>query len=137
MLNRNVRIGIVGTGFARSVQIPGFKHVPGCEIVAVVSKQLERAQACAGEFEIPYAYDDYRDMLAAAKPDLVVISTPVFLHHPIALAALNTGCHVLCEKPMAMNVDEARDMVDRAAVVGTNNVIDHQLRFDPMRLRVK
>ncbi|MCL5950186.1 MAG: Gfo/Idh/MocA family oxidoreductase [Chloroflexi bacterium] len=137
MANKGVRIGVIGSGFASTVQIPALQHVPSAEIVAMVSQHLDRARACAKEFGIPRAYDDYQQMLAESKPDLVLITTPVYLHHAMTLAVLNAGCHVLCEKPMASNVDQAYEMLARATEANVVNVIDHELRFDPNHRRVK
>ncbi len=131
-----VRVGIIGTGFGQRAMLPGFRATSHTDVVAICSGRRERAEAAAREADIPHAFDDYRVMLAQVELDLVCVATPVYLHHPMTLAALEQGCHVICEKPMAMNLAEAREMYARAQDVGVIHVIDHELRFNPTRMRM-
>jgi predicted dehydrogenase len=128
-----VRIGIIGAGFARTTQIPGFKNCEGAQVVAIASAHRENAEAVAREFEIPHVEDDWRGVIARHDVDLVSIVTPVVTHCEMTLAALDAGKAVLCEKPMAMNADEARRMMKRAKEKGVLALIDHELRFLPGR----
>lgn len=131
-----MKVGIIGAGFARAAYLPALRHVPGATVVALASARLERAQAVAAEFGVPHAYDDWQAMLQAHRFDLVCIATPTVLHAPQALAALAAGAHVLCEKPAAMDAAEARAMLAAAEAAGRLHVIDHELRFNPNRMRV-
>lgn len=131
-----VRVGIIGAGFGQSAMVPGFRLAPGAEVVAICSGRRERAEAAARAHGIALAYDDYREMLAEAQLDLVCIATPVATHAPMTLAAIASGCHVLCEKPMAMDVAEATAMLSAAERAGVVHMIDHELRFNPTRARV-
>ena len=81
-------------------------------------------------------YDDWEAMLAAHDFDLVCIATPTFLHAPQTLAAIEAGAHVLCDKPTAMNADEAARMLEAAETAGRIHMIDHELRFNPNRMRI-
>lgn len=137
MPNTTVRVGIIGTGFGQAAMIPGFKNAPGAEIVAVTSGRLERAQAAAQQHGIPHAFSDYRQMLDQVPLDIVAIVTPVSTHHPMALAAIERGVHVLCEKPTAMDTAEAVDMYAKAHARGLVHLIDHELRFNPSRRRMR
>jgi predicted dehydrogenase len=132
-----VRVAIVGTGFGQSAMVPGFKLVPQAELVAICSARLARAQAAAQAAGISAAYDDYRVMLAEQRPDLVCVVTPTALHAPITLAAIESGAHVICEKPMALDQREAAAMLAAAEAAGVIHVLDHELRFQPARRRVK
>lgn len=136
MSDKSVRIGIIGTGFGVSAQVPGFRRAPGAEVVAICSARRERAEAAAREHGIPHAFDDYRAMIAQGQLDLVSIVSPVSLHHPMTMAALDAGCHVLCEKPTALDAAEARAMYERAEAAGVVHMIDHELRFNPTRRRI-
>lgn len=109
---RKLRIGIVGAGgIARGVHIPGYlKQDARVEIVAVSDVDAGRAEQTAAEFGIEHWYGDYHEMFRQARLDAVSICTPNKFHHPAALAALEAGCHVLCEKPPAMTVEQARAM---------------------------
>lgn len=131
-----VRIGIIGAGFARTTQIPGFQHCEGAKIVAITSAHREHAAAVAQEFGIENVEDDWRALIARDDVDLVSVVTPVVTHCEMTLAALDAGKAVLCEKPMAMNADEARLMMDRARAAGVLALIDHELRFLPGRLQL-
>jgi predicted dehydrogenase len=132
-----VRIGIIGAGFARSTQIPGFKNCKGARIVAIASAHREHAEDVAREFDIPHVEDDWRGIIDRGDVDLVSIVTPVITHYQMTLAALDRGKHVLCEKPMAMNAEEARRMKERAQAAGGLALIDHELRFLPGRLKMR
>ncbi len=131
-----VRVGIVGTGFGVSAMLPGFRLAEGAEVVAICSGRRARAEAAAQAHGIPMAFDDYVDMIARARLDLVCVATPVATHAPITLAAVAAGCHVLCEKPTAMDAGEAATMLRAAEAVGVIHMIDHELRFNPTRARV-
>ncbi len=126
-----IRIGLIGTGFARRVMLPAFRALEGVQIVAICSGRRENAERTAQEHGIPAAYDDYREMLERESLDLVAIVTPPHLHRPMTLAALERGVHVLCEKPTAMNAPEAREMLEAAERAGVLHLIDHELRFHP------
>lgn len=129
-----VGIGIIGTGFARRVQIPAFMACEGAQVVSVASGRPENARATAEEFEIPHWTDDWHETVARNDVDLVVITTPPVMHREMTLAAIAAGKHVLCEKPMAMNAAEAEEMAAAARPSGVLCLIDHELRFQPGRL---
>jgi predicted dehydrogenase len=124
-----VGIGIIGTGFARTTQIPGFRDCMGAQIVAIASRSRERAEAVAKEFAIEYVTGDWRDLVAHRDVDLVSVVTPPSTHMEISLAALEQRKAVLCEKPMALNAEQATRMVEKANAAGVLALIDHELRF--------
>jgi len=134
--DRTIRIGIIGAGFARTTQIPGFKACAGAQIVAIASAHRERAAEVAREFAIDHVEDDWRALVARDDLDLVSIVTPVVTHCEMTLAALDHGKAVLCEKPMAMNAGEARRMADRGREAGGLGLIDHELRFLTGRVKL-
>lgn len=138
MKGEKIGVGLVGTGFARSTQLPAFRACGGAEVVAVCSGRYENAQRAAAEFGIEHACQDYRELVALDDVSLVIVAAPPNLHHPVTLAALESGKHVMCEKPMAMNAPEAREMTERAAARPQQlAIIDHELRFNPTRRRMK
>ena len=134
-MKNTVRIGIIGSGFARKVQIPAFQLCPDAEIVSIASASLANAKSTSQEFGIEHFTADWRETVSRADVDLVCITTPPRLHEEMTMFAIENGKHVLCEKPMAMNRDEARRMTDAANAAGVFAVIDHELRFQPGRLR--
>jgi predicted dehydrogenase len=101
--------------------------------VAVCSGRAERAEKVAREQGIPSYYTNFEEMLDREKPDIVSIVTPPSLHCPMAVAALNRGIHVLCEKPFALDLDEAKRMRTAALEAGVVAMIDYEFRFLPGR----
>jgi predicted dehydrogenase len=101
----------------------------GAKVVAIASRNRERAVAVAKEFGIGYVASDWHDLVAHKDVDLVSVVTPPSTHMEITLAALDQGKAVLCEKPMALNAVEAARMVERAKSAGKLALIDHELRF--------
>src|SRR5262249_14699741 len=138
MKDEKIGVGLIGTGFARSAQAPAFSVCEGAELRAVCSGRLENAQRVAAEFNIKYACENYEEMLALDDVPLIIISAPPHLHYPITLDALDAGKHVICEKPMAMNALEAREMTEAAESLPDQlSIIDHELRFNPTWRRLK
>jgi predicted dehydrogenase len=109
-----LRIGLIGAGgIARAVHIPGWNAVPNAEIVAVCDVRKEAAEGLAKDFNIPQVFADFRD-LVKLDLDAVDICTPNRVHTPAVLAALGSGKHVLCEKPLAVSTREVRAMAAAA-----------------------
>src|SRR5437879_8573755 len=132
-----LRVGVIGTGFGAEVQIPAFLAHPRVDAVAVASGTPGRERQVACRVEIPHAVGDYRARVATAELDLISITSPPDTHHPATLAALAHRRHVLCEKPMALNAGQATEMLREAEQQGVTHVIDHELRFNPIRRKIK
>ncbi|HXG84690.1 MAG TPA: Gfo/Idh/MocA family oxidoreductase [Pyrinomonadaceae bacterium] len=130
-----VGIGIIGTGFARKVQIPAFLECGNARIVSVASGQLKNAEETAREFNIGHFTDDWRETVKREDVDLVCVTTPPDTHYEMTLRAIELKKHVLCEKPMAMNAEQAREMTEKAREKGVLALIDHELRFQQGRMR--
>ncbi|MDQ3179197.1 MAG: Gfo/Idh/MocA family oxidoreductase [Acidobacteriota bacterium] len=124
-----VRIGIIGTGFARRVQIPAFLKCADTAIVSVASGRLENAEGTAREFNIEHFTDDWQATVEREDIDLICITTPPNQHFEQTLFAIERGKHVLCEKPMSMNAGEAQTMTEKGREKGVLALIDHELRF--------
>ena len=133
-----VRVGIIGAGFARRVQLPGLRLVPGVEVTGLASARRPNAESVAAEFGIPRVYDDGIQLARAGDVDLVIISSTPPSHGRFALAALEAGKHVLCEKPMALDAAEAEQMTLEAERRPSQVAwIDHELRYEPNRRKVR
>ncbi|MBB96140.1 MAG: oxidoreductase [Rhodobacteraceae bacterium] len=132
-----MKVGIIGASFARAAYLPALRHVEGAEGVALASARLDSARAAAQAHGIGAAYDDWRRMLDSHPLDLVCIATPTDTHCDMALAAIERGAAVLCEKPTAMDAAEAQRMLDAAEVAGVHHMVDHELRFNPNRRKVR
>ncbi|HEX8119527.1 MAG TPA: Gfo/Idh/MocA family oxidoreductase, partial [Pyrinomonadaceae bacterium] len=86
-----VGVGVIGTGFARTTQLPAFKACEGARVVAIASGHRENAEAVARDFRIPFVAGDWREVVARDDVDLVSIVTPPSTHAEMALAALDAG----------------------------------------------
>ncbi len=132
-MSKKVGIGIIGTGFARTTQIPAFQRVEDAFIASVASHSLENAKTTAEASGAAHFTADWRETVAHPEVDLVCITTPPIYHREMTLAALASNKHVLCEKPMAMNVAEAEEMCAAARGKNVLALIDHELRFQDGR----
>ena len=112
---RTLRVGIIGSGgIAQGAHIPAYQKVESVEVVAACDINEATARKAAQEFRIPRVYTDYRKMLREEKLDVVSVCTPNAFHKAPAVAALQAGAHVHCEKPLAMNPAEGRAMIAAA-----------------------
>jgi len=131
-----IRVGVIGTGFGASLHLSALRECPGFTTVAIASRRVDRARAAAHDHNIPTHFSDYREMVRHPDIDAVIVATPPHLHHPMAIAALEHHKHVLCEKPMARNLAEAKDMLRIAERTTAVAMVNNQLRFLPARARV-
>jgi predicted dehydrogenase len=132
MANNQLRIGVAGVGFGAIAHIPGFLS-EGWAVPVIFSRSEARAAKAAAALGVPEYVTDYRKMLARDDLDAIAIATPVDSHHEITMAALRAGKHVLCEKPFAVNVAEARELVQELAKRKLVGMIAHEFRFAPQR----
>ena len=109
-----VRAAVVGLGWPGMQHLRGYTIDPRSEVIAVCDLDEKRTQEVAKEHDIPNTYTNHLEMLENKDIDAVSVCLPNFLHAPIAIDALNTGKHVLCEKPPARSAQEAREMADAA-----------------------
>ncbi len=133
-MSKIIRVGIIGCGgIANGKHMPALKSVPDCEMVAFCDIIPERAEKAAKEFgaEGAKAYTDYKELLADESIDVVHVCTPNRSHSFITVDALESGKHVMCEKPMAINSAEAKKMLDAAKRTGKKLSIGYQNRFRP------
>lgn len=132
---KRYRIGIVGAGFGVSGHLPALKNHPRFEVVALASPRT--AVNAAREAAIPHAFRSCAEMLAGCELDAVVVASPPFAHRDDTLAALAANKHVICEKPFALRVADARAMLDAASGAGTACGVSHEFRFVPQAQALK
>ncbi|NIJ55356.1 Gfo/Idh/MocA family protein [Dyadobacter arcticus] len=126
-----LKAAIIGGGsIADQNHIPALKTLSDqVEVTAICSRDLSKAKALADKHDIPFAFNDAAKMYASGgRPDIVVNCTANNLHHPFTIQALENGCHVFCEKPPAMNGQQAREMAAMAAHKGKILSYNFQLR---------
>jgi len=131
-----LRVGVIGLGIGRS-HIRGYQSHHGAEVVAIADLDETRLRLAGDEFKVPHRYRDAQEMLAKENLDVVSVCTPNKFHRPMTLAALRAGCHVLCEKPMAMNAAEGREMLAAAEKAGKRLMINFSYRFLPPSWAIK
>lgn len=145
-----IRIGIIGAGaIARYAFIPGFAEpdsdaaksaqadwfhngTPNARVMAIASRTWEKAEQLAHDFEIPRVYEDWRALVADPELDAISITTPNYLHAEMTVTACEHGKHVLVEKPLGMNMPEARAMVDAAKRANVVLMVHQNQRFFPV-----
>ena len=127
---KKIRLAFTGTGYISQIHARAAQKCENVELVAVVNHRPESRAAFAQEFGIPRQYDTIQKMLAEGGIDAVSINTPNYLHAPEAVAALETGVHVMVEKPMAMNAGEAAEMILASQGAGAQLMVAHCWRFD-------
>ncbi|MCD6465820.1 Gfo/Idh/MocA family oxidoreductase [Candidatus Bathyarchaeota archaeon] len=139
MVNK-VRFGIIGTGVGANFCANGIALIADsgvAELTAITSRREERAKEFASKWGVKHWYTDHKKMLKEAPIDAVIISTPHYLHYPMTLDALEAGKHVLVDKPMAINLKEADEMIKKAEEKGLKLGVNFQSRFDQTVRKVK
>jgi predicted dehydrogenase len=132
-----VRIALVGSGFALHTQLPAFRLVPEAEITWLVGHDPDKTRRLARRHDIPRAGTSIAPVLDEGHVDLVCVTTPVDLHREQSEQCLRAGIAVLCEKPMACDLEQAASMCAAAQRSGRLALIDHQLRFCPNLVRLR
>jgi predicted dehydrogenase len=124
------RLGIIGTGIVAGLHLDAIAALPNVELIAVCDVDAGRASKAAERFGAK-AWQDYSEMLATAKLDGVIITSPHALHTEMALAAARAGVAILLEKPMTTTLADADAVIAACARAGVVLAIGHVLRFDP------
>lgn len=138
MKNRKLNVVLIGAGRAGMIHAHNFlAAVPNARIVGVCSHREESAKTAAQELDLDKYYIDYKDVLSDDTVDAVIIATPTKDHCEIAVAAAEAKKHILCEKPMAMTVDECNQMDIAAKRNGVCLQIAFMRRFDASFIEAK
>jgi predicted dehydrogenase len=133
-----VRWGILSTAdIAVSKVIPGIRRAARCEIVAIASRDADRARSAADRLAIPTAHGSYDDLLADPAVDAVYIPLPNHLHAEWAIRAAQAGKHVLCEKPLALSAADAEAMIDACRRAGVLLMEAFMYRLHPSWIAVR
>lgn len=137
-VGKPLRVGVVGAGaWSRAAHVPGFQATPGVEVAAICDTDVERARRIADETGIPNSYASAAAMLAAESLDVVSVVTPDDCHHADVDLALGAGAHVLCEKPLATTVQDARFLASLALSAGVKTRVGFALRYAPAMMMLR
>ena len=130
MSEKDLKVGVVGLGMGRD-HLQKFAKVAGCVCTAICDQNVPLLNQIGDEFSIAARFGTFEEFLETADIDVVSLAVPNFLHKDMTLAALKRGWHVLCEKPMAMNTAEAREMAEAVRRSGKKFMIHFNQRFRP------
>jgi predicted dehydrogenase len=126
------RAAVVGSGFGCRVHVPALRAA-GFEVVALIGQDPARTGRRAERAGIPHAVTDLDAAFARTEIEAVTIATPPHTHAALAIAAARAGKHVLCEKPFAMDSEEAEAMLTAAETTGVTHLVGHEFRWAPER----
>ncbi len=136
-MTKKVRWGILSTAkIGLRAVIPATRRSPNSEVLAIASRDVERARAVAEDLGIPRYYGSYEELLADGQVEAVYNPLPNHLHHEWTIAAARAGKHVLCEKPLALTAVEAEEMVNVCAAEGVKLMEAFMYRLHPRWVRV-
>ena len=136
-MNKKVGIGLVGSQFVTSIHAEALRSVPDAEVLAVMSPSGKHAEEFAGKHGIPHHFMEIDRMLAMQEIDLVVIGAPNHVHCEITEKAAAAGKHVVVEKPLCLNLDEADRMIGACRNAGVKLMYAEELCFTPKYVRMK
>ena len=124
----DIRVGLIGIGGMGGCHYGNYKDVKGARLVAVADVRVDMAKEKTEGTDIK-VYADYKEMLENEELDMVDICTPSYLHADMAIDCLEKGYHVLCEKPMTLNADEAKRVLEATKKTDKNFMAAHVVRF--------
>lgn len=137
MARKQLNVAVIGSGsIARFRHLPEYCAHPDVKLIALVDPNKRRAARLADEFGVEHVFTKYEDALALG-PDAVSVCTPNVYHAEQSIAALKAKAHVLCEKPMALTLPEARKMIRAAKTARRQLMIGHNQRFASSHVRGK
>ena len=129
---KTIRTAVAGLGFIGPAHVEALRRVPGVEVVAISDVSLEVAEKKAEELGIKHFYSDFDELINHPGIECVHICTPNNLHYPMAKDALKHGIHVVCEKPLAMTINEAVYLNELGLKSGLVNAIHFNIRYYPL-----
>jgi len=126
-----IRAAVIGTGFIGPAHVEALRRL-GVEVVGIAGSRPERARPKAEALNIRKVYADWQELVNDPEIDVVHITTPNYLHYPMAKAAIQVGKHVVCEKPLAMNSQESAELLQLATDAGIVHAVNYNIRFYPL-----
>lgn len=136
-LDRPLRAALVGAGFAAAHHLNGWRAAPGAELVAIADLDVGKARKLGAEFGAPAVYADVEEMLDRERPDALDICAPPEAHATLLEVAAARGVHVMCQKPVALDLPTALAMRDAARRGGVRLMVHENFRFRPWHREIK
>lgn len=138
-MNKKIKWGVLSTAYIATEQvIPAMLKSNYCEIIAIASRNIDKAKTAANKFNIPNSYGSYEEILANEEIEAVYIPLPNHLHVPWAIKALNAGKHILLEKPIGLNITEAQELLEKSKKHPELKIMEaFMYKFHPQWIKVK
>ncbi|MCP4383661.1 MAG: Gfo/Idh/MocA family oxidoreductase [Hyphomicrobiales bacterium] len=131
-MEKRVRIGLISTSWwVDFMYLPSLTSHPSADVVGVCGRNAERAKEVAQKFGDAAVFTDFRALINAGGLDAIIIATPDDQHYDMTMAAIAAGLHVLCEKPLAGNAAQAREMYEAAEAAGVKHMVLFTWRWQP------
>ena len=131
-MQEKIKVGIIGAGFIGPAHIESLRRLGFVEIVALATSREETARSKAKALSIPKAYGAYQELIKDNEVEVVQITSPNYLHFPQVKASLEAGKHVVCDKPLTMNSQESKILVELAKKKNVVNAVTFNHRFYPL-----
>jgi predicted dehydrogenase len=132
-----VRVGLIGSQFISAIHAESLRRCPRAELLAVASRTPAHVDAFARKFQIPHHFTDYRRMLEMPELDMIIVGAPNDLHCQMVTDAASAGKHIVCEKPLCLNLAEADRMIDACRRAKVKLMYAEELCFAPKYVRLK
>lgn len=132
-----MNIACIGTGYFAQFHMEAWKRMPGVSLVAICDLDLKKVQEAAQTFGIDSVYQDYKEMLSQENIDVLDIITPPQTHAELVAYAAEQGLDIICQKPLAPTLSEAKDMVAIAQEKGVRLMVHENFRFQPWYRQIK
>ena len=129
---RIIKTAVAGLGFIGPAHVEALRRIPGIEVVAISDISIDVAEQKAAELGIKHFYDDFDELISHPGIESIHICTPNNLHYPMAKDALKHGLHVVCEKPLAMTINEAVYLNELAEKTDLVNAVHFNIRYYPL-----
>jgi predicted dehydrogenase len=132
-----LKVGVIGTGFIGPAHIEALRRLGNIEVVALAESSEEIAKSKAQSLGIKEYYSDYKELLKKKDIQSIHICSPNYLHYQMAKEALEAGKHTICEKPLAISVAEAQELVELADKKGLVNAVNFNIRYYPLSRQIR
>ncbi|MEL7122645.1 MAG: Gfo/Idh/MocA family oxidoreductase [Bacteroidota bacterium] len=132
-----IKVVCIGAGYFTPFHLDAWNRLPQVALLGVCDLNLSKAQRLAKKYRVPYCYSDFQLMLKELKPDVVDIITPPNTHLSIFSTAAQLGIHVICQKPLAPSIEEAKKMIALAKEKRIRFMVHENFRFQPWYRQIK
>ncbi|MCD6310349.1 MAG: Gfo/Idh/MocA family oxidoreductase, partial [Candidatus Eremiobacteraeota bacterium] len=127
-----IKAAVIGCGFIGPAHVEALRRINGVKVVAIGGSCKEKAEEASKKLGIPVGTGDYRELLTDHEIDVFHVCTPNNLHYQMVKDILNSGKHVVCEKPLALDSEQGRELYELAGKSGLVNAVCFNYRFYPM-----